>query len=73
MANVTVTSDIRAVVLEIAVAVGDAVAAGQELVVLESMKTEIPVTASRDGTVAALLVNVGDEVAEQQPLATLST
>ena len=72
MAELTVTSDIRASVWTIEVAVGDRVAAGQDLLVLESMKTEIPVTAPRDGMVAAILVAEGDSIDERQPLITLA-
>ena len=45
---------------------GDAVTEEQTLLVLESMKMEIPVTAPRAGTVLQLLVNEGDSVAEGQ-------
>lgn len=71
MPEMNVASDIRAVVWKIEVAVGDTVSAGQDLLILESMKTEIPVTAPEAGVVAALLVGEGDEVAEQQTLVVL--
>jgi len=41
------------------------------LIVLESMKMEIPVTAPRDGTVAAILVQEKETVEEGQKLAVL--
>ena len=71
MADLIVASDIRAIVLEVAVAPGDAVTEGQDLVILESMKTEIPVTAPRAGTVGTVHVAEGDEVDERQPLVPL--
>jgi acetyl-CoA carboxylase biotin carboxyl carrier protein len=43
---------------------GDAVAEGDTLVILESMKMEIPVVAESDGTVVELAVNEGDVVQE---------
>ena len=49
-------------VLEIKVKPGDAVADGDELVVIESMKMEIPIMAEGDGTVSEVLVEVGKEV-----------
>lgn len=51
-------------VWKILVAVGDIVAPGDELVILESMKLEIPVEAEEDGTVRRLLVVEGVSVAE---------
>ncbi len=46
------------------VAPGDSVTAGQVLVVMEAMKMEISLTASRDGTVASVHGAVGDMVGE---------
>jgi acetyl-CoA/propionyl-CoA carboxylase, biotin carboxylase, biotin carboxyl carrier protein len=56
-------------VLLVHAAAGDAVAAGDPLVVLESMKMELVLTAPVDGHVAELSVAVGDKVAVDQPLA----
>jgi acetyl-CoA carboxylase biotin carboxyl carrier protein len=49
-------------VLEVLVAVGDSVRSGDELIVIESMKMEIPVTSARDGTVKEIRVEVGTQV-----------
>lgn len=49
----------------------DAVSAGDPLLIVESMKMEIPVEAEAGGTVARYLVEVGEEVAEGQPLVEL--
>lgn len=43
---------------------GDAVAPGQDVVILESMKMEIPITAEAGGTVRAVKVGEGDFVNE---------
>ena len=45
-------------------AAGDEVSEGDTLVILESMKMEIPVIAEADGTVAQIAVNEGDVVQE---------
>ena len=45
-------------------AAGDDVAEGDTLVILESMKMEIPVLAETDGTVIEIAVNEGDVVQE---------
>jgi acetyl-CoA carboxylase biotin carboxyl carrier protein len=45
-------------------AVGDTVADGDTLVILESMKMEIPVVAEVAGVVAQIAVNEGDVVQE---------
>lgn len=71
MPSVTVTSDIRAIVLEVAASPGQSVVAGQDLVVLESMKMEIPVAAPTAGIVSEVLVAAGDEVDEGRAVATL--
>ena len=59
-------------VFKIRVAVGDQVAADQELVVLEAMKMESPIYAPAAGTVSAILVKEGDAVSEGQVLVQLS-
>jgi acetyl-CoA carboxylase biotin carboxyl carrier protein len=71
MANVAVLSELNAVVLRIEVAAGEQVRTGDTLVVLESMKMEIPVAAPCDGTVAAILVGETQTVEEGQELAIL--
>lgn len=66
----TVKSDIPATVWQVKVAVGDRVEADQELVVLESMKMEIPVLAEEAGTIADVRVNVGDVIQAGDVIAT---
>ncbi|HEX4011515.1 MAG TPA: biotin carboxylase N-terminal domain-containing protein [Solirubrobacteraceae bacterium] len=56
-------------VLLVHAATGDTVAAGDPLVVLESMKMELVLTAPLDGELTELSVAVGDRVAIDQPLA----
>ena len=52
---------------------GDHVAVGDPLVVIESMKMELVLTAPVDGEVVELTVGVGDKVAVDQPLARVET
>jgi acetyl-CoA/propionyl-CoA carboxylase, biotin carboxylase, biotin carboxyl carrier protein len=55
-------------VLSVAVANGDRVAEGELLLVLESMKMELQITAPHEGTVAGLELGEGDGVTPGQPL-----
>jgi len=71
MTDMLVLSELNAVVLKIEVEAGDRVRTGDTLVVLESMKMEIPVAAPRDGIVAAILVRETQIVEEGQKLAIL--
>lgn len=68
---IEVESEVTGKVWRIDAAVGDAVSAGDTLLVLESMKMEIPVLAPASGRLAALLVGQDDAVDEDQVLATI--
>ena len=59
-----VVAEMVANVWKVVVAAGDVVAFGDTLVILESMKMEIPVLAETAGTVAEVLVGEGDVVQE---------
>ena len=59
-------------VFKIEAKVGQAVKAGDAIVVVEAMKMEIPVDAPQDGTVASIDVAVGDPVEAGALLATLN-
>ena len=71
MAQRNVTSHLNAQVWSIEVAVGDRVEQDDTLIVLEAMKTEIPVSAPASGIVRAIAVAQGDQVSEGQALLTL--
>ena len=51
--------------------IGDTVAEGDTVVILESMKMEMPVESEVAGTVAEVLCATGDAVVEGQPLVRL--
>ncbi len=55
-------------VTKIEVREGQAVTAGQVLVVLESMKMNVPVKSPSDGTVKAIHVKVGDSLQVEEPI-----
>lgn len=57
-----VRAEIVASVLEVVVREGDRIGAGDTLVLLESMKMEIPVLAEVGGTVTEVSVAVGDVI-----------
>lgn len=59
-----VNAHITGTVWKIEVKVGDAVAEGQTVVILESMKMEMPVESTAAGTVTAVLVKEGDPIQE---------
>lgn len=58
-------------VWKIVVKPGDQVSEGQELVILESMKMEIPVSSEVSGIVDNILVNEGDFVNDGDVIVTL--
>lgn len=68
---VDVAAHITGTVWEIRVNVGDDVREEQVLVVLESMKMEMPVEAPESGRVAAILVEKGQAVEEGEVLVRL--
>ncbi len=59
-------------VFKIEASVGQAVKAGEAVVIIEAMKMEIPVVAPKDGTIASIDCAVGDACAAGQLLATLN-
>jgi oxaloacetate decarboxylase alpha subunit len=67
-----VSTPIQGNVCRLAVAVGDVVAPGDVLVVLEAMKTETAIRASARGTVVELRCGEGVVVSAGQPLVVLA-
>ena len=67
-----VLAEMVANVMHVYVGPGDVVAAGDTVVLLESMKMEIPVLAESAGTVSEVRVGAGDVVQEGDPLVVLA-
>ena len=67
-----VHAEMVANVIRVEVGEGDVVAAGETLVVLESMKMEIPVQPETGGTVTRVAVTEGDVVQEGDLLVVLA-
>ena len=71
MARIEVKSEITGTVWKIDSAPGDKVEGGDTLMIIESMKMEIPVITEDGGTVKEILVQPKDPVAEGQVVAIL--
>ncbi|MER2089244.1 MAG: acetyl-CoA carboxylase biotin carboxyl carrier protein subunit [Sporosarcina sp.] len=66
-----VKSTMAGTVFTVNVTEGQEVTAGQVVIVLESMKMEIPVEAETAGKISAINVQVGDFVNEEDVLVTI--
>ena len=69
---VKVSASVPGKVLKAAASVGQAVKAGDNIIILESMKMEIPVVAPQDGTVASIDTSEGASVENGDTLATMN-
>ena len=65
-------ADMVANVMEIYVSEGDQINVGDTIVLLESMKMEIPVIAEEPGEVTRIAVSVGDVVQEGDLLVSIA-
>ena len=66
-----IEAHITGTIWKIEVAVGDTVEEGDTVVILESMKMEMPVEAEDEGTVKEILVEEGQAVSEGDMLVVL--
>jgi len=73
MASIKVRSEVTGSVWKLLKQPGDAIASGDEIMLIESMKMEIPVVADEDGTLAELMVAEGDPIQEGQVVATIAS
>lgn len=73
MAKETIKSEIAGTVWKIEVAEGAQVSEEDVIMMLESMKMEIPVEAPMSGRVIELCVSEGDMISQDQPLAVIET
>lgn len=71
MGKLEVKSEVSGSVWKIEVAAGQTVADGDVLMLIESMKMEIPIIAEAAGTVVSILVAERDAIVEGQPVAIL--
>ena len=69
---VKVTASVPRKDLKIVASAGQAVKAGDNIIILESMKMEIPVVAPQDGTVASIDTSEGASVENGDTLATMN-
>ena len=70
--SVEIKSSVPGQVIAVEVSQGQVVKAGDTVVILESMKMEIPVVAPQDGTIASIAVSQGNEVENGAVLATMN-
>ncbi len=73
MSRVVVKSEVAGNMWKIETTVGAVVAEEDQLMILESMKMEIPIVATAAGKVTEILVAEGDPVAEEQPVLVIET
>jgi biotin carboxyl carrier protein len=73
MMRIELESPVTGVVWKVSTPPGTSVVSGDTVVVVESMKMEIPIEATEVGVVAEVLVSEGDRVSEGDPVALLET
>ncbi len=73
MARIEVRSEVTGKVWKIEIPVGSMAQADDPVMIIESMKMEIPVTSEQGGTVAEILVAEGDAVEDGQVVAILES
>jgi acetyl-CoA carboxylase biotin carboxyl carrier protein len=73
MANVEVKSEVSGSIWQIVTKVGQKLEPGDTIMIVESMKMEIPVICERGGTVQKFLVDEKAAVTEGQAVAVVST
>ncbi len=73
MAQIEVESEVAGTVWQVEAEPGAELTAGDPILILESMKMEVPVEAPAAGQLLELRVNVDDPVEEGQVVAVLST
>lgn len=71
MSTRTIAAELAGTIIAIERQVGDDVAIDDTILIMESMKMEIPVLAPKAGRIAEILIGEGDTVAEGQALAAI--
>lgn len=73
MGETKITSDVTGLVWKVLIGEGDSVAEESPVLILESMKMEIPILSPEEGTVSKVLVKEGDRVNEGDVVVLLTT
>ena len=73
MAKQEIESEVTGNVWKVLKSAGDTVAEGEVIMILESMKMEIPIESPAAGTLVDVLVQPEDQVEEDQAVAVLET
>ena len=73
MADIEAKTEVTGAVWKIVTAVGQRVEAGETIMIIESMKMEIPVMSEEGGVIAKLLVEEKTPVSEGQVVAILTS
>jgi len=71
MAEIRIKTEVAGRVCAIPATLGASLSNGDEILLVEAMKMEIPVTATSGGKLKSVLVKVDDVVAEEQVVAIL--
>jgi biotin carboxyl carrier protein len=73
MPELMIATEVAGRVCKLAVQAGSHVSEGQDVVVVEAMKMEIPAASPAAGTIKSIMVGVDDLVGEGQVVAILQT
>ncbi|HWV95511.1 MAG TPA: acetyl-CoA carboxylase biotin carboxyl carrier protein subunit [Xanthobacteraceae bacterium] len=73
MAETKVVTEIAGRVCSLSAKAGDRINEGEDIILVEAMKMELPVPAPASGTVKSMLINIDDVIAEGQVIATIET
>jgi biotin carboxyl carrier protein len=73
MPEIKIVTEVAGRVCALPVEAGASIGNGDEVVFVEAMKMEIPVTATAAGTIKSILVSVDDVIAEGQAVAIVET
>lgn len=72
MKEIEITSEVTGNVWKVLLEVGARVEADEPIILVESMKMEIPVVSEQSGAITAILVSEGDPVSEGDVVVRLS-
>lgn len=73
MPDIKITTEVAGRICAVAASVGEDIGDGDDIVLVEAMKMEIPVPSPTAGKIKSILVGIDDVVAEGQAIAILET